>query len=103
MKHLFCNLTPGLDFQPRDADETFAAIGVAEVPSESETRHCLVKMTARAFGLFADSDVVQPSVFSADGAKLDYLPINDKIILRTLYDPRIEHGMKREDAMEIAR
>ena len=33
------------------------------------------------------------------------LPINDKIILRTLCDPRIEHHiLKREDAMsEIAR
>ena len=60
-------------------------------------------MTARAFGLFADSDVVQPSIFSPDGAKLDHLPVNDKILLRTLYDPRIERGMKREDAMEIAR
>ncbi len=103
LTHLFCNMTPGLDLQPRDASETFAAIGVVEVPSEAETRHCLVKMTARAFGLFADSDVVQPSIFSPDGAELDHLPINDKIILRTLYDPRIERGMKREDAMEIAR
>ena len=72
-----------------------------ELPSEAEKRHCLVKMMARAFGLFADSGVVQPSIFSPDGAKLDHLPINDKIVLRTLYDPRIERGMKREEAMEI--
>ena len=100
---LFCTMTSGLEFAPRDANETFAAIGVVDFLSEAETRHCLVKMMARALGLFADSDVVQPSIFSPDGAKLDYLPINDKIVLRTLYDPRIERGMKREDAMEIVR
>ncbi len=80
-----------------------AVIGLVDDFSEAEKRHCLVKMMARALGLFADSGVVQPSIFSPDGAELDYLPINDKIILRTLYDPRIERGMKREDAMEIAR
>ncbi|MCH6590818.1 MAG: DUF2927 domain-containing protein [Proteobacteria bacterium] len=100
---LFCTMTPGLEYAPREANEPFAAIGVVDFLSEAETRHCFVRLMTRALGLFADSDVVQPSVFSADGAKLDHLPINDKIILRTLYDPRIERGMKREDAMEIVR
>ena len=101
LKHVHCSVAPGLDIDLPGQHSTF--INFLDDFSEAEKRHCLVKMTARALGLFADSDVVQPSVFSADGAKLDYLPINDKIILRTIYDPRIERGMKREEAMEIAR
>ena len=101
LKHVHCSVAPGLDLDLPGQNAVF--IGFLDKFSEAEKRHCLVKMTARAFGLFADSDVVQPSIFSPDGANLDHLPINDKIILRTLYDPRIKHGMKREDAMEIAR
>ncbi len=101
LKHLHCIVTPGLDIDLPGRIITF--IYFLDAFSEAEKRHCLVKMTARALGLFADSDVVQPSVFSADGANLDYLPINDKIVLRTLYDPRIKRGMKRDDAMDIAR
>ncbi len=98
---LFCYTVPSLYIELPGVNEF--AISIVDDFSEAERRHCLVRMTARALGLFADSDVVQPSIFSPDGAKLDHLPINDKIILRTLYDPRIERGMKREEAMEIAR
>ena len=101
LKHVHCSVAPGLDLDLPGQNAVF--IGFLDKFSEAEKRHCLVKMMARAFGLFADSDVVQPSIFSPDGAELDYLPINDKIILRTLYDPRIEQGMKREEAMDIAR
>ena len=103
LKYYLCFVAGGLDLQQDDADDLFAAIGIVEDLSEAETRHCFVRLMTRALGLFADSDAVQPSVFSPDGAKLDYLSVNDKIILRTLYDPRIERGMKREDAMKIAR
>ena len=34
---------------------------------------------------------------------LDRLTINDKIFVRTLYDPRITPGMPRDEAMEQAR
>ncbi len=101
LKHVRCHVAPGLDLDLPGQNAAF--IGFLDKFSESEKRHCLVKMMARAFGLFADSDVVQPSIFSPDGAELDHLPINDKIILRTLYDPRIKQGMKREEAMEIVR
>ena len=101
LKHVHCSVAPGLDIDLPGQHSTF--INFLDDFSEAEKRHCLVKMTARALGLFADSDVVQPSVFSADGAELDYLPTNDNISLRPLYDPRIERGMKREEAMGMAR
>jgi hypothetical protein len=103
LKYYLCFVAGGLDLQQDDADDLFAAIGIVNDLSEAETRHCFVRLMTRALGLFADSDVVQPSVFSPDGAELDYLSVNDKIILRTLYDPRIEPGMKREQALKIAR
>jgi hypothetical protein len=102
LKYFFCYLVIGLDLQQGDADDLFTTITIVDDLSEAETRHCFVRLMTRALGLFAGSDVVQPSIFSPDGAELDYLPINDKIILRTLYDPRIKQGMKREEAMEIA-
>jgi len=30
------------------------------------------------------------------------LSINDKILVRTLYDPRIKPGMKRDESMKLA-
>ena len=65
-------------------------------------RHCLLKSIIRAFGLFADSDVAQPSIFSKSAPPLDHLTLNDKIILRTLYDKRIKPGMAKDEAMKIA-
>ena len=103
LKYDLCFVAGGLDLQQDDADDLFAAIGIVDDLSEAETRHCFVRLMTRALGLFADSDVVRPSALSADGAKLDYLSVNDKIILRTLYDPRVKQGMKRGEAMEIAR
>jgi hypothetical protein len=54
--------------------------------------------------VYADADMIQPSVFSERTyPSLAELPLNDKIIVRTLYDPRITPGMPREVALEVAR
>jgi hypothetical protein len=66
-------------------------------------RHCFFEEITQALGLFADSDVVQPSIFDEQGPIVDELPVNDKILVRVLYDKRITPGMKREEAMEVAR
>ena len=48
--------------------------------------------------MYADADMIQPSVFSErTHPSLAELPLNDKIIVRTLY------GMPREVALEVAR
>jgi hypothetical protein len=79
---------------------------IAVVPNnlpDSWIRHCLMVEITQALGLFADSDVLEPSIFSDHGPPRTELPLNDKIIVRTLYDPRIRPGMPREEALEVAR
>jgi len=34
---------------------------------------------------------------------IDFLPLNDKIMVRTLYDARLKPGMTRAEAMPIVR
>ena len=71
--------------------------------SEKHIRRCFIEEIAQTLGLFGDSEVVHPSIFSNDGPLMERLPLNDKILVRALYDPRITPGMEREDVMEIAR
>ena len=80
---------------------------ITAIPSEHPEeiiRHCILEETTQALGLYADADMIQPSVFSErTHPSLTELPLNDKIIVRTLYDPRITPGMPREEALEVAR
>lgn len=70
---------------------------------EESIRHCLLAEITQAFGLYANSEIFQPSIFSDWVENIEKLPINDKILIRTLYDKRIKPGMPREEAMKIAR
>jgi hypothetical protein len=69
----------------------------------STAKRCFIEEITQSLGLYADSELVVPSIFSNLQLGLDYLPLNDKILIRTLYDPRIKPGMSREATMEIAR
>lgn len=69
---------------------------------ETDTKNCMISKLTQALGAFGILDMHEQSVFRFKAPHVDYLTLNDKIILRTLYDPRIEPGMKREDAMNIA-
>jgi hypothetical protein len=81
--------------------EAFAA--VPNVYQESLLRHCIIEETTQALGLFADADMIQPSMFSErTPPMLGQLTLNDKIIVRILYDPRIEPNMPREEALDVA-
>ena len=82
--------------------EAFAAI--PNMHREALLRHCIVEETTQALGLFADADMIQPSMFSERTPPiLGQLTLNDKIIVRTLYDPRITPNMPREEALAVAR
>jgi hypothetical protein len=82
---------------------TKAIVVVPNRLPDSWIRYCLLIEITQSLGLFADSDVVEPSIFSDNGSPRDELPINDKIIVRTLYDPRIAPGMPRLEALDVAR
>jgi hypothetical protein len=79
-----------------------SAVIPADLPSYL-IRHCLLEEITQALGLYADSDVISDSVFKTDSPPLTELPLNDKIIVPTLYDPRIRPGMPRLEALEVAR
>ncbi len=81
--------------------EAFAAI--PNVYKEALLRRCIIEETTQALGLFADSDMIQPSMFSERTPEiLGQLTLNDKIIVRTLYDPRITPNMRRGKALAVA-
>ncbi len=64
-------------------------------------RHCIVEEITQGLGLIGDSDILQPSIMSDDIFNIDRLPMNDKIMVRTLYDKRLNPGMTRDEAMPI--
>lgn len=63
---------------------------------------CLREELMQSLGLQKDSDLASPSVVN-DNANHAIYSINDTILIRTLYDPRIQAGMPKAQAMEIVR
>lgn len=63
---------------------------------------CAHEEFAQALGPGNDSDAARPSIFNDDG-EFALLTEHDALILRVLYDPRLRTGMKRAEAMPIAR
>lgn len=70
--------------------------------SAADTRRCLVLVFTKALGLFGHSKIIEKSIFRFRAPTIDYLPLNDKILVRALYDKRIKPGMAREKVMKIA-
>ena len=63
----------------------------ADMP-KSLVHPCIVEEITQAFGLFADDDTVNPTVFSA--SHYEDLTGLDKLLVRILYDSRIKPGMR---------
>mgnify|MGYP001310402466 FL=1 len=54
---------------------------------------CVLEEMLQALGLHADRATYSPSLFSTFTNPLE-IPLNDRILLRTLYDPTINSGMR---------
>lgn len=80
-----------------------AFVGVAYDGPAAKVRNTLLEEITQGFGPINDTEIVQPSIWSDGGPDIDYLPLNDQIILRALYDPAIRPGMPKDEAMEVAR
>jgi hypothetical protein len=63
---------------------------------------CILEEMSQALGLPMDTELIHPSIFS-DRDLPQSLSINDKILVRTLYDPRIRPGMPQAEALRQAR
>lgn len=64
--------------------------------------HCLLEEVLQSLGLPNDSNLIRPSVFS-DLDSPAKLSRSDEILVRALYDPRLEPGTPREQALEVVR
>ena len=71
--------------------------------SDYLTAICIFRQLTRVLGFPNVSEMIRPSVFSKWENDLWSLSINDRILVRTLYDKRMQVGMHREEALEVAR
>ncbi len=77
------------------------------IPVDSALRggilnRCIVEETTQSMGLPNDSNDAVPSVFN-DQSELNNLSAQDVLLLRLLYQPALRVGMKRLDALRIAK
>ena len=71
--------------------------------SDLMKRGCVIEEFTQSLGLYADSEIIETSVMNEKVRFTDFLPLNDKIMVRTLYDARLKPGMTRAEAMPIVR
>jgi hypothetical protein len=91
----------------RNHRETHAIeLAVAIIPVErARTRglmnSCIAEETTQVLGLLNDTDA-PGTLFNDKGDARDLTPL-DELLLHLLYDPRLKPGMRRAEAMAIAR
>lgn len=71
--------------------------------SATQARSCLLEELYQGLGPGKDSRKLRYSISASNGDNLTELSLNDKLILRALYDDRLAPGMPRVEAMKIAR
>ncbi len=81
---------------------TRGVIGISATLPRKETESCLLEELYQGLGPGKNSNALPPSISSIWDTQTE-LSLNDKIILRALYDARITPGMPRAEAMAIAR
>lgn len=89
---------------PDDSGNTLqkAVIVVNKGRTPERTAHCVLEEMTQSLGLPNDTNPPWPSIFANAGA-IQQLSWSDRILVRTLYDPRMAPGMARADALELAR
>lgn len=79
------------------------AVVVFDIDARDELmRHCIAEEMVQVMGIPNDACKYRPSLFCEDDL-VDEMQPADRVLLRTLYDPRLKPGMTREEAMPIAR
>lgn len=78
------------------------AIAIGTDIPESQREHCILEELVQVLGLPNDACHYRPSLFCEDDRVFEMTGA-DKILLRTLYDPRLRAGMPRKAAMPLVR
>lgn len=68
--------------------------------SEAMRTSCIEEEMAQAMGLTNDSATARPSIFN-DTKEFAFLTEHDEMLLRMLYDPRLEAGMTAREASPL--
>jgi len=63
---------------------------------------CIAEETTQVLGLLNDSDEVAGTLFNDRGDARDLTPL-DELLVRLLYHPRLRAGMRRPEALKVAR
>jgi len=79
----------------------WATISIAP-ESEDQTAHCLTEELTQAMGLLDDSSLIEDSIFDDKSQRTD-LALSDSVLLHALYDPNLLPGMRKDQAMPIAK
>ncbi len=80
--------------------------GFVVIPTDASRNYvvsCALEEITQSLGLPNDSELIQPSIFSEKDLYLQTLSINDRILIRALYDDRITPGMPKDEALKVAR
>lgn len=98
--------TCGALFYPATLEDPYriggAIVTIDSRLGEDHIRRCIVQEITQALGLPNDIDDPDGTVFSS-GSTRTTLSESDRNIVRILYDPRLEPGMTRAEAMPIVR
>lgn len=86
-----------------DGEILDAVAFIALENSEEFIASCIVNLLTFSLGFTGNSDLIRPSIFNDKDAGSTKLSINDRILIRALYDDRIIAGMARDQAMVVAR
>ena len=95
-----CVVVGAFDGDTSRYDKAIAVIR-AEHPSMLRTA-CLHEELTQGLGLANDSPQARPSIFN-DDEEFGRLTTHDELLLKMLYDPRLETGMSPAEAAPIAR
>ena len=79
------------------------AVVISSELTDDRIAGCLPEKITKLLGLTNHSEFVRPSIFSKADDHLAELTINDRILVRALYDDRLRPGMPRDEAMTILR
>lgn len=92
---------PGPGLAPFELGAAFVLID-SDIGDAGHIRRCLAQELTQALGLMNDIDDPHGTVFSSRTGR-ETLSRSDEQMVRILYDPRLETGMSRAEAMPIVR
>ena len=88
---------------PNSESRIVKAVIVINVERDKfDINHCLLEEISQSLGLPNDSNLMRPSLFS-DRDQLTEPSRTDRILLKTLYHPRMKAGLERTEALRVAR